>query len=122
MRPLRLVPVLALLLVAACADMKALFALSSALQRQYGVAATVTLSNDSHLVITFQEPPPAMAKADSAGRAQVAESIAAFAKAHYPGAGQLEDVTVAFAHVRTMGPLTITQRDAPYSFAVHDLP
>jgi hypothetical protein len=82
----------------------------------------VKLSNDTHLILTFQRSPAALEKADSAGRAQFAEDVATFAKGQYPRAARLQDVTIAFSNVTSMGPITITHSDAPYTFRMEDLP
>jgi hypothetical protein len=104
--------------------MKAMLALSVALQRQYGVEVAVKLTNQTHLTITFDELPTTVerAGADSTARARFARDAATFAKANYTGAARLEDITIAFSHVRSLGVVTITHTDAPYTFAVGDIP
>ena len=122
MRPARVFLALTILLAGACADLQDLMTLSSSIREHYGAAANVNLTNHSHLRITFQNLPEGALKVDSTGRGQFARDVAAFAKAHYPKAAELEDVTIAFATVKSTGPITITHTDAPYSFAVRDLP
>ena len=113
------------ILAAACADLKAMMALSLALQKQYGVEASVKVTNETHLTITFDELPEAIAKAagDSAARSQFARDVASFTKANYGNAARLEDITIAFSHVRNFGgAVTITHTEAPYRFAMRDIP
>ena len=113
-----------LILAAACADLKAMMALSLALQKQYGVEAAVKVTNETHLTITFDELPDAIAKAagDSAARSQFARDVAGFTKANYANAARLQDITIAFSHVRSLGAVTITHTEAPYTFAMRDIP
>ena len=114
----------AFILAAACADLKAVMTLSLALQKQYGVEAAVKVTNETHLTITFDELPEAIAKAagDSAARSQFARDVASFTKANYTNAARLEDITIAFTHVRSLGAVTITHIQAPYTFAMRDIP
>jgi hypothetical protein len=115
---------MAVFVLAACAQFKDMLALSSALQKQYGVQAMVKMTNSTHLTITFDQIPDAVEKAgdDSTARAQFAREAARFVKANYPGAAELEDVTIAFSHVRSLGVVTITHTEAPYTFAMRDIP
>lgn len=106
----------------ACADLRDVVALASAIQTEYKVPANVSVNNASHLRITFQNAPLDRMKLDSAGRATFAREVATFAKAHYSKAGQLDDITIAFASVKQTGLLTVTRTDAPYSFRARDLP
>jgi hypothetical protein len=87
--------------------------LSDALEQQYHSRPAVTLNNGSHLRITFQNVP--------AG-AFIPESVATFAKAHYPHADSLSDITIAYTQVTTTGPLTVTRTDQPSTFLVRNLP
>lgn len=70
----------------------------------------------------FQNAPLEAMKLDSAGRDTFARDVATFAKAHYPKAEVLDDISVAFASVSQTGPLTVTKPGAPYSFRPRDLP
>ena len=114
----------AVLLLAACGEMKAMLALALALQKQYGVAASVKETNEAHLTVTFDQLPDAVEKAggDSTARARFAQDAASFVKAKYAGAARLQDITIAFSHVRSVGPVTITHTEAPYTFAMRDIP
>ena len=103
-----------------CGDLKNLVALSSALQEKYHVTPNVNIMNGSHLLITFQNMDD-LAKTDSAGRERFAREVATFAKAHYPEANHLEGIAVTFATVRSAGPLTMTNVDAPFSYHPADL-
>ena len=122
MRLRRIGAVLAAAAAVACADLKDITALAGAIQTEYKTPANVSVNNGSHLRITFQNAPLAAMKMDSAGRATFARQVATFAKAHYPKAGQLDDISVAFANVTQAGPLTVTRTDAPYSFRPGELP
>jgi hypothetical protein len=93
-----------------------------ALKKEYHVPANVNLNNRTHLSITFQSPPAAVAKGDEAAREWVAREAATFAKQHYLEAGQLDDITITFANVSNYGPVTVTRTDTPFSFRVRDLP
>lgn len=108
-------------LCGACSDVKDLYAFNSALQAQYGVPAEISVSA-KHLTITFQNAPKTMRPADSAALSSVARDVAIFAKRRYRKASQLEDVTIAFATVNSLGPITVTRKDAPYTFRLHELP
>lgn len=121
MRLLRfLAVVLAATTVASCADLKDIVTLASQLQERYHVDANVKVTNGSHLYIDVQNA-AAAAKLDSTGKAELARDIAAFAKAHYPRGGQLEDVSVAFSSVSHTGPITVARFGTPYSFAASEL-
>jgi len=120
MRFLRLLALLALPALAACADLKNVMALAEALQVHYHLPANVNINNGSHLAITFQNVDASL-KTDSAGRAAFAHDVAVFAKAHYPAAEELDDISIRFATVSSSGPLTTTRTDAPYSFTVAEL-
>ena len=106
----------------ACADLKDIVTLASEIQSEYKIPANVSVNNGTHLQITFRNAPLEAMKLDSAGRATFARGVAAFAKAHYPKSGQLDDITIGFASVRQTGPLTVTRTDSPYSFRASDLP
>lgn len=95
-----------------CAELKDLTALSSALDEQYHVRASLNLHNGSHLRITFENVPT---------DAFAPESVARFAKGRYHHAEQLEDITIAFAQVTRTGPLTVTRTAAPSTFSVRDI-
>lgn len=112
MHRLRTVLLATAAIVIGCAALKDLNVLSSALAQRYHTQATVTLSNGSHLRITFQNVP--------AG-AFDPESVARFAKANYPRADSLDDITIAYVQVTSTGPLTVTHTDAPTTFLVRDL-
>lgn len=116
--PLLLVAVCAV----ACADVKALMSLSSALQSQYHMQAQVHLKNRSHLTITFPTESIEALKLDSAGRAGFARDVAAFAKAHYQQASQLDDVSIAFASETRFAGAEITRTETPYTFRAGELP
>lgn len=118
------IPVAAVVILAACAEFKAVMALSSKLQQHYGVQTMVNLRNETHLTVTFGALPEELAKAgdDSTVRAQFARDVASFAKANYANAARLEDITIAFSHVRSLGAVTITRTEAPYTFAMRDIP
>ena len=107
-------------LLSGCDGFKDTLALSGAIQKQYGVPANVNLTNGSHLIITFQNLPQ-QTKGDSTDRAKFAAQVASFTKAHYAHADELDDVTIAFAQVKSAGPLTLTRTDAPYTFATKDI-
>lgn len=112
MRSRQIIGLAAAVVAGGCAELRDLNALSSALEQQYHASASVNLNNGSHLRITFQNVPTA---------AFAPESVAMFAKGHYPHAEQLEDITIAFAQVTRTGPLTVTRTDAPSTFSVRDL-
>ena len=116
--PLLLVAVCAV----ACADVKALMSLSSALQSQYHMQAQVHLKNRSHLTITFPTESIEALKLDSAGRAGFARDVAAFTKAHYQQASQLDDVSIAFASETRFAGAEITRTETPYTFRAGELP
>lgn len=120
MRKRRLVVVAAVLLIG-CAGLRDLLTLSGALQKQFGAAANVNLSNGSHLIVTFPNLPEETLKAEGGDRAKLAADVAHFVKVHYAQANELNDITVAFAQVKSAGPLTMTRTDAHYSFAAKDL-
>jgi hypothetical protein len=122
MRLSYLAVLLGLLAVVACDDLRDVMAVSSAVQERYHMAANVRLNNNSHLAITFQNAPVASMKLDSAGLEEFARGVAAFAKAHYPKAKQLEDVTVAFSTVSDNGPITIERTEAPHRYLASELP
>jgi len=103
----------AVILAIGCAVFKDLYALSSALEQRYHTPAKVTLNNGSHLRITFENVPAGMFDP---------ESVATFAKAHYPRADSLEDITIAYAQVTRTGPVTVTRTDPPSTFLVRNLP
>lgn len=112
----------AIVVLAACADLKELMTFMGALQAEYRMPANVNLANGGHLQITFQSLTPDLQKADSSDRASFARDVAIFTKSHYPRPARLEDVTVAFANVSSMGPVTITRSDGAYSFRMRELP
>ena len=112
MRSRQIVAVAAVVMAGGCAELKDLTALSSALEKQYHVRASVDLNNGSHLRITYENVPTG---------AFAPESVARFAKGHYHHAERLEDITIAFAQVARTGPLTVTRTDAPSKFSVRDL-
>lgn len=116
--PLLLVAVCAV----ACADVKALMSLSSALQSQYHMQAQVHLKNRSHLTITFPTESIEALKLDSAGRAGFARDVAGFAKAHYQQASQLDDVSIAFASETRFAGAEVTRTETPYTFRAGELP
>lgn len=122
MRLPHLVVLVGLLAAVACDDLRDVMAVSSAVQERYHMAANVRLNNNSHLAVVFQNAPVASMKLDSAGLEEFARGVAAFAKAHYPKAKQLEDVTVAFATVSDNGPITITKTDTPHRYLANELP
>ena len=113
MRFLRGLQFAAIILATGCAALQDLNALSAALEQQYHTRPAVALNNGSHLRITFQNIP--------AG-AFVPESVATFAKAHYPRADSLEDITIAYTQVTSTGPLTVTRTEPPSTFVVRNLP
>jgi hypothetical protein len=121
MRHSRYVALAILLTASACGDLKDIMAVSTAVQEHYHMPASINLNNGSHLAITFQNASVQSLKLDSAGLDGFARGVAAFAKAHYAKAPQLEDVTVAFATVSSTGPLTVTRTEAPYRYRASEL-
>ncbi len=108
------------LALTACAGLKDLAALDSALQQRFGVMPQLQLNNRTHLSVTFRNDESA-AKLDPAGRVELAHDVALFVRDHYPEASQLEDISVAFGTVSKTGPLTITRTDAAYRFSMAEL-
>ena len=113
MRFPRCLPLVAIVLAIGCGVFKDLNALSSALEVRYNTRPTVMLSNGSHLRITFHNVPDGTF---------APESVAAFAKAHYPRADSLDDITIAYVQITRIGPLTVTRTDRPSTFRVRSLP
>ena len=111
-----------LLVVTGCGDLRDITTVAEAIQAQYHVPASIRIGSGGHLAITFQVAPTGTHGPDSATTAEFAHGVAAFAKAHYPKAAQLEDVTVQFATVSRSGPLTVTRTAAPYVFPAGELP
>lgn len=111
----------ALVSLAACADLKALLALSNALSQQYHMQANVNLSNN-HLTIRLPTDAVDAMKLDSLGREGFAHDVAAFTKAHYANASQLEDISIGFERHSSFGGAQLTVRETPYTFRVSDLP
>ena len=58
----------------------------------------------------------------AAALTQFALDVATFVKSNYTNAARLEDVTIAFSHVRSLGPVTITHTESPYTFAMREIP
>lgn len=117
----RLVAFAAIALAVACADLKALMDVASAIQDKYHMPASINVNNGTHMAITFQNADVASMKLDSAGMYDFARGVAAFAKAHYAKGSELEAVSVGFATVSSTGPITVTRRDAPYEFRAAEL-
>lgn len=109
------------LATSACSAMKGIMNFAQAVTAEYRAPVNVSERNGKHLVITFQETPPALQGASDSARAAFARDVATFAKAHYPDAAKLEDVTIGFASTTSVGPLTVTRSDAPYQFELREL-
>jgi hypothetical protein len=121
MRLKRIVVGLLALAAVACADLKAVVALSEAIQTQYHLPANVAINNNSHLTITFPKDAVAELKLTDDARASFARNVASFAVSHYHGGTPLSDVRIAFQSVSNTGPITVTRTDAPFTFLASEL-
>jgi hypothetical protein len=115
---LRLPSVALLLLLAACADLKALTSLVGAIRNEYHVPVNANVSG-SRLVLLFPQLPDA--KLSPEERAEFARGVARFARAHYTGTPPLTDISVGIVQRSGAGPLTITKTSVPYHFTVAEL-
>ena len=108
-------------LAVGCAGVRDAATFADAVEARFHVPASVFINNGTHLRVTFRNAPAAVI-ADSTRRAAFAREVAVFAKHAYPHPETLADVTVAFAAVRSAGPVTLTQTDAPYRWTLAELP
>ena len=102
-------------------DIKAVMALSEAIQAEYHMPAHVAINNGSHLTVTFPKEAVADLKLSDEDRADFARRVARFAVAHYRSGTSLSDVRIAFQSVSNAGMVTVTSTDAPYTFAASEL-
>jgi hypothetical protein len=121
MRRSRLVALIGMLALVACEDMANVLAVGRAVQTQYHMTANVNLSNRSHLTITFVNATVASMKLDSAGLDAFSRGVAAFAKAHYAKAKELEDVSVVFATVSENDFVKTQRSESPHRYLASEL-
>ena len=121
MRLIRVVGGLLCFVMLACADLKAVMALSEAIQAEYHMQPHVEIFNGSHLTLTFEKDAIAELKLSDEDRASFARKVAGFALSHYRSGTALEDVTISFQSVSSAGPITVTRTDAPFTFTASEL-
>jgi hypothetical protein len=109
-----------LLLAVGCAGLQDVMTLANSIRQRYQVPANVNINNGTHLIITFANLPPSVT-ADSVGRAVFAHDVAEFAEHQYREATKLEDVTIGFSKVSSIGPITVSRTEAPYRWTVAEL-
>ena len=115
-----LVTLLLLAASAGCGDLKSIASFAFAVNREFHLPVKVNVSNGQHMTITFENAPADHLK-DSLSRGDFAYLVARFAKAHYAKADSLSDVTIAFRSVSSYGPVTITNDDTPFVFAIRNI-
>ena len=115
MNRLRSLLAVAALGLAACAVLQDLITLQRGLANEFHTAAiNVDVTND-HLTELFQDS--TTAKLPETERADLARRVAGFVRDHYARYDNIADVSVGFAQVKRLGPLTSTRTEVPYAFS-----
>ena|ERR1043165_4254299 len=102
-----------------CGDLKAVALFARDVNREFQMPVNVNITNGSHLRITFRNVPDRLN--DSTARSDFAYRVAQYAKSRYPKADSLKDVTIAFADVKSVGPVSVTRTEAPFVFKLRDI-
>ena len=104
----------------ACGEFGDMLALQRGLVHQFGMdAVSINVNNGNVLTVTFTNSQAATLP--DPDRAAFACRVAEFVRDHYREYPSLARVNVGFARVSSVGLVTISHTDVPYSFTTADL-
>jgi len=121
MRLTRVLAALLSLATLACVDLRAVMDLAKAMQAEYHMPVNVAINNESHLTITIPMEAVAELKLSDEDRADFARRVARFAASHYRSETPLTDVRIVFESASSIGMVTVTRSDTPYTFLASEL-
>jgi len=106
-------------LSAGCADLRGMMSLQRDLAREFGTSAISINLSQGNLTVAFVNSPAG--QLPDSGKAAFARRVAECVRDHYVGYRDLALVRVGFTRSTTVGPLSTSSTEVPYTFTPSEL-